>query len=105
MPTEIQPTYGEERLQYLADHYAPHHVIDAEAASEELRLFTCVVSTNAEMRQMTIQKLMSHLLQVDELQHMFKNLAKLAAIGLLIPLSTSDCERGFSNLKRNKTDL
>ncbi|XP_060587649.1 uncharacterized protein LOC132743139 [Ruditapes philippinarum] len=31
------------------------------------------------------------------------NLFKLAAVGLLIPTSTSDCERGFSTLKRVKT--
>ena len=54
---------------------------------------------------MPTHKLMSHLLQKDELQRMFPNLAKLAAIGLLIPMSTVDCERGFSNLKPVKTDL
>ena len=36
---------------------------------------------------------------------MFPNLAKLAAIGLLLPMSTADCERGFSTLSRVKTDL
>ena len=36
---------------------------------------------------------------------MFPNLAKLAAIGLLWPMSTMDCERGFSTLSRVKTDL
>ena len=36
---------------------------------------------------------------------MFPNLSKLAAIGLLLPMSTVDCERGFSTLSRFKTDL
>ena len=36
---------------------------------------------------------------------MFPNLFKLAAIGLLLPMSTVDCERGFSTLSRVKTDL
>lgn len=39
-----------------------------------------------------------------ELQDMFPNLSKLAAIGLLMPMSTVDCERGFSALSRIKTD-
>ena len=36
---------------------------------------------------------------------MFPNLTKLAAIGLLLPMSSVDCERGFSTLARVKTDL
>ena len=36
---------------------------------------------------------------------MFPNLTKLAAIGLVLPMSTVDCERGFSVLSRIKTDL
>ena len=31
------------------------------------------------------------------------NLAKMAAIGLLLPMSTADCERDFSTLQRVKT--
>lgn len=99
MPTEIQPTYGQDRLKCLADNYAAHHIIESEVASGELRLFVCVVSTNAELQEMATQKLMSHFLQKDELQRMLPNLAKLAAIDLLIPMSTVHCERGFSNVK------
>ena len=36
---------------------------------------------------------------------MVPNLNKLAAIGLLLPMSTVDCERGFSALTRIKIDL
>ena len=36
---------------------------------------------------------------------MFPNLTKLAAIGLLLPMSSVDCEKGFSTLSRVKTDL
>ncbi|KAH3842095.1 uncharacterized protein LOC127876058 [Dreissena polymorpha] len=32
------------------------------------------------------------------------NIFKLATIGLLLPMSTADCERGFSTLKQIKTD-
>ena len=36
---------------------------------------------------------------------MFPNLARQAAVGLLVPMSTVHCERGFSTLSRVKTDL
>ena len=36
---------------------------------------------------------------------MFPNLTKLVAIGVLLPMSSVDCERGFSTLARVKTDL
>ena len=36
---------------------------------------------------------------------MFTNLAKLATIGLLLPVSTVVCERGLSALTRVKTNL
>ena len=48
---------------------------------------------------------MSHLLKSEELKLKFPNLAKLAAIGLVLPISTVDCERGFSALTHVKTSL
>ena len=48
---------------------------------------------------------MSKLTTNPQLQDMFPNLRKLCAIALVIPMSTADCERGFSALSRVKTDL
>ena len=48
---------------------------------------------------------METLVENNTLQAMFPNLAKIAAIGLLLPMSTADCERGFSALQRIKTNL
>ncbi|XP_033639715.1 uncharacterized protein LOC117300121 [Asterias rubens] len=44
----------------------------------------------------------------ETLQHLhsskiYPNLAKIASATLVIPVSTADCERGFSKLKRTKT--
>ena len=36
---------------------------------------------------------------------MFPELAKLASIGALIPVSTAECERAFSAMNHIKTDL
>ena len=48
---------------------------------------------------------MAELTSNAQLLDMFPNHAKLAAIGLIVPMSTADCERGFSALGRIKTDL
>ena len=36
---------------------------------------------------------------------LYPNLQKMASVGLVVPTSTVDCERGFSAVKRIKTPL
>lgn len=43
--------------------------------------------------------------KIVKLDHLFPCMAKFAAIGLVLPVSTADCERCFSCLKRLKTPL
>ena len=57
--------------------------------------------STAHLKDMPTHDLMSNAQLLD----MFPNLAKLAAIGLVIPMSTADCEGGFSALGRIKTHL
>ena len=71
----------------------------------ELKTFNSIVASNVELEGMTACQLMSHLLNVKELSIVFPNLTKPAAIGLLLPVSTVNCERGFSSLTHVKTDL
>ena len=101
----LHATHGADLLLVLTDHYGHHGIIDTEASKVELRTFNSVVASNVELKRMSPHQLMSHLLKVAELNAMFPNLAKLAAIGLLLPLSTVDCERGFSTFTRVKTNL
>ena len=70
----------------------------------ELKTFNSVVASSVPLKTMTTHQLMSHVLKTEELCRMFPNLAKLAAIGLLLLLSIVDCERGFSTLSCVKTD-
>ena len=101
----LQPNHGSENLQVLIDHYGTHNIIDSQATKTELRTFNSVVASNSELKQLTIQQLMRHVIKPPEYNVMFPNLFKLAAIGLLLPMSTVDCERGFSTLSCVKTDL
>ena len=70
----------------------------APSTRYELKMFNSVVAANSELKQITTHQLMSHLIKTSELGLMFPNLTKLAAIGLLLPISSVDCERGFSTL-------
>ena len=92
-------------LRILTDHYGQHGIINTEECQVELKTFNSVVASNAELKEMSVHQLMSHLLKSEELKLMFPNLVKLAAIGLLLPRSTVDCERGFSALTRVKTSI
>ena len=105
IPTELemQGSYGQNELAVLTDHYGPHGVIHPRQAKAELKTYNSVIAANSEWKNSTPRELMSRLTGT-ELQDMFPNLSKLAAIGLLMPMSTVDCERGFSALSRIKAD-
>ena len=98
-------SHGVDALTRLTEYYGPHNVVDSEAAKSELRTFICIVAINQELRQLATHQIMSLLQKKEELQDMLPNLSRLAAIGLLLPMPTVDCEREFSTLKRIKTDL
>ena len=92
-------------LDKLITQYGSYDVIHRNLTRDELKMFNSVVAANSELKQMTTHQLMSHLIRTSELGLMFPNLTKLAAIGLLLLMSSVDCERGFSTLSRVKSDL
>ena len=96
---------GQSELEVLTSHYGPHKIIDADGTKSELKVFNSVVAANRDLKQLSTRELMTKILKTKELMCMFPNITKLAAIGLLMPMSTADCERGFSALSRIKTDL
>ena len=56
----------------------------AQKSQVELKTFNSVVTSNVELKRMSVHQLMCHLVKSEELKRMFPNLAKLAAIGLLL---------------------
>lgn len=56
-----------------------------------------------ELKQLTSHELMTWVFSTTKLETMFPNLSKLAAISFLLPMSTVDCEQGFSALSRITT--
>lgn len=94
--------HGFMQLQTLLDHYSPS-LVDAIKANEEwsnflpdmIRLFT----------KKTYYSVLSSLTSNTVLIATYPELSKLAAAALVVPMSTADCERGFSAMNRIKTDL
>ena len=97
----LQPNHNKENVEVLIAHYGSHGVVDGEATRTKLRTFNSVVAVNPELKQLTQQQLMCHIIKAPEFGMMFPSLAKLAAIGLLLPVSTVDCEHGFSTLSQS----
>ena len=94
-----------EKLDIILTHYGPHNVLESDATIYEYQCFSKSVLSTAHLKDKSTHELMAKLTSNAQLLDMFPNLAKLAAIGLIIPMSTADCERGFSALGRIKTDL
>ena len=94
-----------EKQNILKDHYCPHNIIESSAVECEYQCFARSVVLTPNLKNLSTQDLMLKLAHNPQLKDMFPNLAKLAAVGLVVPMSTADCERGFSTLSRIKNDL
>ena len=104
-PDSLQ-LFGVEHLITLADHFTPA-IINSDEIRTEWELFknSGTTSYSLQLRTMRAQEVMTLLVENEDLAALFPNFCRVALIGLLIPTSTADCERGFSALKRIKTPL
>lgn len=95
--------YGTSELEILLHHYSSGTLAvdrgDATTEWRELKEFL----VNSDLKKSTIKGLGEFLLCSPERQQLFPTLSKLLVRGLILPLATADCERGFSTLKRIKT--
>ena len=103
-PVERQ-SISQEKLSVLTAQYGSHDVIGADSLKAEYPLFVNAIKADSRLSELSTREVMTSLVNNGALQAMFPNLAKIATIGLLLPMSTADCERGFSCLQRIKTDL
>lgn len=82
-----------EKLDIILAHYGPHNVLQSGATIYEYQCFSKSVLSTAHLKGKSTHELMAKLTSNAQLLDMFPNVAKLAAIGLIIPMSTADCER------------
>jgi hypothetical protein len=100
-----QKEVNSPRLQVLIDHYClnNHTIIEEDGVRAEWELFQVLLSTTyASLSHYEVMKLV---VGNETLRLIYPNLCKLAQICLILPLSTADCERAFSTMKRVKTPL
>ncbi|XP_006819807.1 uncharacterized protein LOC102805733 [Saccoglossus kowalevskii] len=96
-PSTVNGVGNEEKVETLAEHYN----LDAEQTSREYDLIK--VAMENTYHDKSYQDMMKII--ITSYKDLTPNLYKLAAIALTIPVSTADCERGFSVVSRIKTKL
>ena len=107
-PSKLPPTYdiavrtryGMERVNVLADHFIS---LDPQALTLDWQSFRVYMMQSC--REMTMKQVLCTLATSSSLGSAYPQLLKLAQICLVVPVSTADCERGFSAMVRVKSKL
>ncbi len=99
---------AEEHLVTLLDHYKEDGPmgINQILCINEYREFTSFVKEHTKLKQCkTLQELAEETLSKPSIASLFPLVSKLLCHAVILPVSTTDCERCFSTMKRVKTDL
>ena len=97
----IESNYGIDKVSdTLGKHFGSldHQVLRMDWTNFRVYMMQCC-------RDMSMKAVLLKLATNSTLQQMYPLLHKLAQICLIIPVSTADCEQGFSAMRRVKTKL
>lgn len=94
--------YGEEQLDVLKRHFK-EDVIDHGSLDQEWVYFKQLLLDNC--RGLTTREVIEMIIKDSSLRTILPQFCKVANIAKTVPVSTADCERGFSAVKRIKTVL
>ena len=103
-----QEVMSEEYLDTLLNHYDESGPLGIPKAAcvKEYNDFVTFVTAHAKLKSCkTLQELGFEVLSKDSINELFPHVSKLLIHSLVLPVSTTDCERCFSNMNRTKTDL
>ena len=106
LPSEEEElaAHGPEKLEVLTTFYGSSSWgINPEACASEWECLKRLMYN--KYSSLTHRQMLRLLCAQESLRDMFPQLTKLSAIAALIPISTAECERAFSAMKRIKTDL
>ena len=99
----ISLRYGENHVETLEKQYGQgdHAIVtdDLKAEWSDLRLYLCIHCRNLSMGNVL------KMLTTDTFPLVYTNFVKLAQVCLILPISTADCERAFSTMRRIKSRL
>ncbi|XP_006824225.1 zinc finger protein 862-like [Saccoglossus kowalevskii] len=96
----LDDTLQQQHLETLSTHYSD--ILSSEEMAREWEMMKNLM-VDDQHSSFTCTQMMNKV--VKQYKDVFVNLYKLAVIGLIVPMSTADCERGFSALSRVKTTL
>ena len=98
-------THSDEELKVLCQHYGKEDTADVDEAAvkAEWESFRFLVLQN--YCQSLMKEVLKMLVADRTISHLYPQLRKLATIALVLPMSTAECERAFSTMKRIKTAL
>ena len=94
--------YGEVQLEVLIQHFGEAY-LDQTALQQEW-IYTKQLLADS-FSSLSTREVLEMILKDTSLTTLLPQIHKLAAIALTIPITTANCERGFSAVKRIKTSL
>ena len=99
------PGYGEEEVELLARQFNPA-VVNADDLLSEWRIWKASVQTDGtDLDEKNARQVAQMFAKSEALKVLYPDLYSLACVALVLPMSTVDCERGFSAVGRIKTKL
>ena len=106
LPTESDETfktYGDHQLEAMCTQYGRGEKADInkEALLSEWAMLKQLISQ--EYREKSCKQFLALISTDITLTTLFPNFSKLASIARILPISTAECERCFSAMKRVKT--
>ena len=98
--------YGEQEVQEIGKHYGSRDspsISSSDLVLEWPELRTYMILNCATI---TMNEMLKSLADSENvISTLFPNFSKIAQVCLLLPLSTAECERAFSSMRRIKTRL
>ena len=96
--------YGGPELDCLLEQYISSPLeLDSGDIHEEWKEFKAFLSISTQGKEGSTKDLAKFLLSTPERRLLFPALSRLLVRGLVQPVATADCERGFSAMNRIKT--
>ena len=97
--------YGQNKIDHLKAHYGEgeNPDIDDDELMSEWEAVKRLLDTN--FKEKSMREMINIFVTDSSLQLLYPNLSKIATISAIIPVSTAECERSFSAMKRIKSPL
>ena len=99
-PSDQFNNYGNGEVATISAHFTT--TVANDILLQEWSCFKHLLI--AEFKEVSTRDIMSTLSANTTFSSLYPTLSKLASIALIVPVSTADCERGFSTMNRIKTD-